>query len=1124
MAREDRLPLIRLAARARLIVKSKLGWVGGFPLAVDRAGVRWHPPPSRPAPEVAVLTQRELSHAGRGWTQLRTEYRETLPELFADPQAWLAAVARLLELLGAAVHRRAELPTSLWPERAAADAAALRSRFPGLAPLLDAASWSLAATPGEQRPVLGWFRRQADLLEALLARHGGPRTISVALELARGAARDGVRDARSLLAALADDRLGLPTDPKVASRHLAALRPVKKKGRYRAPDEIPGVPVGPGFSEVLDLATAWSTWDVPRRRRTARLWAAVLDLDALAPWQRWWSAIEREELRIRGCARSVDRRSASPQLAKVGARLERLGGGKKASLPSSYDVAALARAVRHWSSPERKQLTTALLRALRALPRRWRDIPAPAVFLLHWTELSHEHEPKRLLRHLAGFRRLVAAGREAALAPWSTVLEAGRTGTVTWDTIDQRLLDEGRSDFDLGETRSIHAARAADGLSPAAAQLVFVLGAAGTAPETAREAVVSLPRRTSSLLDFETGALAAAVRLTSGAEQLARVLDRLCDLGEGDRAQVALEAAAELVERHPEIVRSVLETEPARLADLGRRQRTLRALGEPAEPWESGTGDADRAWIGADFPPELRAALGDLADVDPQAEATARRKLRRDLRDRASLRRELAALRRKGDAEPGIRRRRRSLEQRLTEDRPLAPRVAARLEAKIRRAVVQVWLERLRDHLDRRLAAALARRFAAVGSVDSLLAGGMDLLDAVLAVEERPARKLGLELLAKRCAPPPWDLREAPANAAFLDRMKRRGVDLRPWLDEPFRQEVRGANGRAVTVALAADPLDVLRMGAHFGTCLSPGSFNFFSAVANAADVNKQVAYARGARGRVVGRCLLALCESASGRPALLGFHPYCHDPGLGFVAIIKSFVSDLARAMGIEPVPSGEVARLVSPEWYDDGPWDLRGDLDFLQEGRPFRRALADLEGAELPAALAAASAGERIGEWVVTSLLHLPELRRRPELVVPLAPWIERLPLPPADTLHAASLAREAGERELAARWVRRFAAHAHRADVLRWESSLAAEVVADLEPSLALRLLRQSRPRGVRRWADESDPYRLWTAARAHVALRRPRQAAKLYRRAAGITWADTELRRQARRAAARLANKP
>ena len=101
--------------------------------------------------------------------------------------------------------------------------------------------------------------------------------------------------------------------------------------------------------------------------------------------------------------------------------------------------------------------------------------------------------------------------------------------------------------------------------------------------------------------------------------------------------------------------------------------------------------------------------------------------------------------------------------------------------------------------------------------------------------------------------------RAAPANARWLSRLSRLGVDPRPWL-EGIGTWVRAArDGRVVLLSLEDDPLAVLQMGAPFATCLAPGDFNYFSAVSNAADLNKRVLYARDPQGRVLGRCLLAI-------------------------------------------------------------------------------------------------------------------------------------------------------------------------------------------------------------------------------------------------------------------------
>lgn len=56
------------------------------------------------------------------------------------------------------------------------------------------------------------------------------------------------------------------------------------------------------------------------------------------------------------------------------------------------------------------------------------------------------------------------------------------------------------------------------------------------------------------------------------------------------------------------------------------------------------------------------------------------------------------------------------------------------------------------------------------------------------------------------------------------------------------------------------DPLEALKMGNYFGTCLSlDGVMNAYSALVNVVDVNKHVIYARTKKGAVVARKLIAI-------------------------------------------------------------------------------------------------------------------------------------------------------------------------------------------------------------------------------------------------------------------------
>jgi hypothetical protein len=129
---------------------------------------------------------------------------------------------------------------------------------------------------------------------------------------------------------------------------------------------------------------------------------------------------------------------------------------------------------------------------------------------------------------------------------------------------------------------------------------------------------------------------------------------------------------------------------------------------------------------------------------------------------------------------------------------------------------------------------------------------------------------------------------------------------------------------------------------------------------------------------------------------------------------------------------------------------------------------------------------------------VLELTELQERPELALPLLPQLERCKgLPESVWLRAALLARQAGALEFAHQVLRSqaipYLLRFHRRyDQFNLEMM---QLLVELEPSAALQLLRRTRPRGVRRDEEETDPERRQLLAEAYQALGRPVQAQRL-----------------------------
>ncbi|MCK6552106.1 hypothetical protein L6R52_40120, partial [Myxococcota bacterium] len=495
----------------------------------------------------------------------------------------------------------------------------------------------------------------------------------------------------------------------------------------------------------------------------------------------------------------------------------------------------------------------------------------------------------------------------------------------------------------------------------------------------------------------------------------------------------------------------------------------------------------ERSWID-DYPEELRASLGALADVDPDARETARRLLGSALRSSSSIAEELAALEAKlpsASNAAALARRIAALRSRSAEWRP-STRTLTKLEEKVLRARDRVQLDAFERALSQ---AAVAQTAGALG-----LPGApswwdrpkaQELASAVLGLSA-PIRALGVELLRRRHGPRPWDLRDRRENAAFLERLAALGLCVEAWL-EPNTTTVE-AHG--LVLALEDDPLEVMEMGEHFRTCLSLDGVNFFSAVVNAAEINKRVLYARTHDGRVVGRCLFALNELGQ----LATFTAYSHTRDLPFEQIVADFARALAARMKTRISTRGPIPRLLAPEWYDDGVRHFALDETPLTEDAPLFDALRSKGLDECMARIRERGPIERT---LAVAVLQLREVTARGDVVEALLrvpgvleglPVSRRLELAVHLEATAPELAATLLDDPRAPQWLthcndcRGLCTLRQTDDVLM--------VFARLRPSLLFRVLRVTQRRGL-----ESTPAQLRAEALALERLHRPAQASRV-----------------------------
>ena len=862
----------------------------------------------------------------------------------------------------------------------------LAGASPGEALGADPALATASGAPEALRRALAWLHprveeRRARALDvawpacaSLLARDEGSPRLRAALALTdlvyeAPPSRPGLGPLLELLVAAAAVPLGagLPILRAVQER-AQSLQPLRR-GRRARPGPWPWRSRLGQRGEQVDLIAAFVLHIHAQRRSLRRRLAEALQ--ALPPLdlerrRAWWRRLEGLASDLRASERGTSRAALELlqqrlRALRVEAPAAHLGGETFKRL----DCLA-----------QRPRLLRALVSSARVLPRalrarwfeRWASEPQAEEALAAISALAAWLDP-------AGPLALSAEAREALVNRLDLMVRVPAPRRP-------RALASLRSFLELAgasESRLPTASCWSEGLRAFEAQ--------GAPLDALGRVLAELPQRVSGALSAindlsDPGQRLCGVLAPLGGERLAAALTRLTEakLDREDEARLlALAKTMSAADLLPLFAEGLVHEPLASLLAPAHLLCAARALAPQvahiaAEP----RAEALPAWAAA-YPAPLHPQLLRLCGLVPRPELIAARALHRDLPTPCALEREIAALRsrvaREGDA-AGRYQRLASLEARRAQTTAPArvERAKARLGARLRRARLA--------RLEQALLGAAESAFEQVVGVPLPAAWLREprvrtCLLNLATLDETHAQPAAWALLRARLGPPPWDLREHPANRAFARRVAVAGLRLEPWRDGIGAQVRPAQDGQALVLQLESDPLEVLQMGAYFETCLSPGDVNYFSTVSNAADLNKRVLYARDLAGRVVGRCLLALHP----QQGLVCFRAYAHEARLGFDLLAAEFARDLARAIGTRPVASAPVKVLASAEWYDDGAVDLCETRAFLSDPESeFRRAVVRADPEDLPRLLAGVSPAPTPA--LVGALLSLPCFDARPEL----------------------------------------------------------------------------------------------------------------------------------------------
>ncbi len=1002
-------------ARCRMFLKAYLPFLPGYPVRPNSASpgvLCWRRPD-----EDLTLTKETVRQAAFGWNELK-KFSQAFPQAVDRAEAWCNAVPPTLEMLGRAIHSQQKLPDSLWnrdmgfSREAKRLAAALGRSSPGLVPLLDAVSWIFAFEPEAVSSILEGMERHQEEIVNILNNWSGPRGIDLGILLVQMEILDGSERWGPFFRMLGTENAkSVPVEcVGYCDQWEKILRAIAQKTRipkrFDAPQkpftmEPPQRPVADWADPLFGFVQRIANIPAPGRREILEIFFDCLSADLFERWRLWWSEAHSvfESAgnllnRVRDGIRE-DNVKRSEQAVRIAELLKQAGRQAPPSLPPSFKYRSVS------------------LDEILAVFAEWGESP--------WK--SHRKSLKSLLRSVEKERGALLTRLKSLLVfrrnyfYYQNEIENGSLNVSsilgemkTWNVPAEclpKLLDLDWSVYcfmKMNELRAVgQAVRNWLVENKQNEDFEDVVEICRTSENPAKQErflkAFAAPEHRNKY--YGSRVIGMATRLAESDTEFGILLKHLDEIEceksgflDGDLTRID-----ELSKRLRDtpwnhcFVETLLERGSLRILDLADQVAFLRKREVDFKLPDFETSFSS-PWIER-YPDILKGILRQLDTLTANGEKTARKRLEPFVFESEEIRKEIVFLRQRLDGSPDhparsrIEKRIANLSRRVEREEPpkLSDSRVKRLDAKLRARVRREFFERLRETVQPCFERTVCRELEIDSYPDSWREPlHRKIVLGILGLDAPKVKPLAIKLLRSLCGSARWDYQNEPANRLFLQNLRQQGIDTAPWTEpQEFRRHVVSKN-ETLILALEVNPLEILKMGAPFQTCLSPWSFNFFSTIANTLDVNKHVLYARDSRGSIRARCLVALTDSGE----LLAFHPYAHDPDLKFKELTADFLKRLAERMHTVVVDGGRVSKLVSPEWYDDGCVPISDHFTFLTGDSPFRKKLETISPSRLLDELEHELAPLPLRSYVFSPFLSLPLLEQRPELLLPLLPFV--------------------------------------------------------------------------------------------------------------------------------------
>lgn len=1119
-----------------MFLKKDLGWLNGYPISQSDGKVVWQHRCRVQAAEVKLTTIDAdcLRRSQFTVIHLAGQFPRAMPKIVGNVERWKERCLRLLGVLKDAVHRHRQLTnrtlvrTQLISEGCRRRELAILKDSPRLMEITQPVCWSTLTEPEVGQRLLDWIHENDSwcLQRLSLKRESTAILILVMADLCSVDVSSAFAAWGSILADTQSFRTATRDYAEVVYNFADYF------GRWKNRERRPDVPVWPvvqtdptteqSSSEILKLGwkhvqslgvateQAVSTaagMKSRERHQFIRMWQLLMPNSVPTAWLQIWQDLDRlladARQQVTLANHSQKRHRAATRQIAATLRDIAVQFRDQPLTPVRGDEArqTIEQLLQHGGADLCEQVSK-MLDAVQAAD----SYPLRNVLAAELARKCKTMPPKLLRTYVRQMTELLRAADtpNRYLWIWAQAVENWLHGTQTCFETPLDVLEWRLSDDPAGRRTYFQALRVlvrSEFQQPIDHDHLAIIACATNDPDRAASLAAQLQRDEN--VYFSAACLKTAVRLADAPDAFRDLVNELrCEVVSDDDLDglVLLNDCLTKAGWPHFTTRLIRAGRLERLLDIVRRTRASgKQFGELNVPTRCSLVEpAD--WI-SDLPAELSDAASILAGSFADGEDRAVKIIHRKLRPAACIQQEIDYLQKiaadLASSPTDYRARRlKKLKTYLSSSCRLDQAQVGRLQHKLQMATDDLLLHHLQNLPLNAIRIRIQRLLGVSCDLTNLNRHkvGATLLVGLFGLEE-PFRSLGLRVFNSRMGGPEFNPDLLPANQRFLSRLRRQGVDPAPWLEHGPRKTVEVADD-VIDITIVRGGIDVLSMGYHFNTCLSPTEFNFFSAVTNAVDVNKVVVYARDQKDTVIGRCLLAIGDQGG----IVSFRPYCHMPDFRFEEHVKQICNELAVLMKTVVATGDHVSPLALPKWYDDDSVDLGNSID--GPSSPIEQVLLNSTEETLIHDLSLSLSPLKFSAATLPFILSSVELRKRPKLFRVLLPFVDESML--ADDrciLRLARLMHDCGETDRARRLLKRHSNALFERAYRTYGGQFLVDFKDELQllatrfPSQLLRAIRRTRPADVADDLSERHATRRALLAVVHQQLGRDRKARHL-----------------------------